>query len=152
MGLFDAMTVTATGLTAERLRMDTIAANLANADSTRRADGQPGPYLRREVVLQEAGVTPVGAHPSFSTFGDFAASTTPGGVQVVGIVEDPNGTGLKYDPSSPDADAKGYVRTPNVNPVTEMTDLITATRAYEANTTSMNAIKTEFSRAIDVLR
>jgi flagellar basal-body rod protein FlgC len=152
MGLFDAMNVAATGLTAERLRMDTIAANLANANSTRRADGQPGPYLRREVVLRESSPTAVGPGPSFSTFGDFAASTTSGGVAVAGIVEQQDGTGLIHDPSSPDADANGNVRTPNVNTVVEMTDLITATRAYEANTTSMNAIKAEFTRALDVLR
>jgi flagellar basal-body rod protein FlgC len=153
MGLFDAMDVTATGLVAERLRMDTIAANLANANSTRRADGTPGPYRRREVLLSEAGQTAGGLHPSFSTFGDFMASGAPGGVQVVGIVEDTTTPlGLKYDPSSPDADAKGYVRMPNVNPVMEMTDLITATRAYEANATGMNAIKQEFTRALDVLR
>ena len=153
MGLFDAMTISASGLTAERLRMDTISANLANANSTVRADGKPGPYLRRSVVLGQQGQTAGGVHPSFSTFGDFASSASPGGVQVMGIVEDTTTPpGLKYDPSSPDADARGYVRTPNVNSVTEMTDLITATRAYEANTTSLNAIKQEFSRAIDVLR
>ena len=73
MGLFDAMNVAATGLTGERLRMDTIAANLANANSTRRADGQPGPYLRRQVVLQEQSPSAVGPAPSFSTFGDFAS-------------------------------------------------------------------------------
>ena len=152
MGLFDAMNVAATGLTGERMRMDTIAANLANANSTRRADGQPGPYLRRQVVLQEQSPTAVGPAPSFSTFGDFASSVTPGGVKIAGIVEQTDGTGLIHDPSHPDADADGNVRTPNVNTVVEMTDLITATRAYEANTTSMNAIKAEFTRALDGLR
>ncbi len=152
MGLFDAMNVAASGLTAERLRMDTIAANLANANSTRRADGQPGPYLRRQVVLQEQSPTGIGQSPSFSTFGDFAASMTPGGVAVAAITEQTDGTGLIHDPSHPDADAQGNVRTPNVNAVIEMTDLITATRAYEANTTALNAIKQEFMRALDVLR
>ena len=152
MGLFDSMTVAATGLTAERLRMDTIAANLANANSTRRADGTPGPYLRRTVVLGEQGPSAAGIRPSFSTFGDFSSSASAGGVQIVGIAEIAEGTGLIHDPSHPDADANGNVRTPNVNPVTEMTDLITATRAYEANTTAMNAIKGEFGRALDVLR
>jgi flagellar basal-body rod protein FlgC len=153
MGLFDAMTVAATGLTAERLRMDTISANLANANSTRRGDGKPGPYLRREVVLS-SGAPGGAAGPSaaFATFGDFSGASEPAGVQISGIVEETQGTGLIHDPSHPDADAQGNVRTPNVNPVTEMTDLITATRAYEANTTSINAIKGEFTRALDVLR
>ena len=152
MGLFDSMNVAASGLTAERLRMDTISANLANANSVVRADGLPGPYLRRAVVLGEQGVSAAGPTPSFSTFGDFSSTSTPGGVRVLSIEEITTGTGLIHDPSNPAADKDGNVRTPNVNTVTEMTDLITATRAYEANTTSMNAIKQEFSRAIDVLR
>jgi flagellar basal-body rod protein FlgC len=154
MGLFDAMNATATGLVAEQVRMDTVAANLANADSTRQPNGAPGPYVRRVVELSSSGQVTGGVTPSFATFGDFMANAgTPGGVQVVGIVNDTSTPfGLKYDPSSPDANAKGYVRTPNVNPVTEMTDLITATRSYEANATAMGDIKQEFSSAINVLR
>jgi len=152
MGLFDSMDVAASGLVAERLRMDVIAGNLANANSTRRADGQPGPYLRREVVLQEQGAIGGGAGPTFASFGQFTGAIG-GGVIVNGIVEDTT-TPVKvvHDPSSPDADAKGNVRMPNVNPVVEMTDLITATRSYEASTTSLNAIKAELQRAVDVLR
>ena len=152
MGLFDTMNVAASGLTAERLRMDTISANLANANSVVRADGKPGPYLRRAVVLGEQGTSPAGPLPSFSSFGDFAGTGSAGGVQVTSIEEITTGTGLIHDPTNPAADKDGNVRTPNVNPVIEMTDLITATRSYEASTTSLNAIKAEIQRAVDVLR
>jgi flagellar basal-body rod protein FlgC len=152
MGMFDAFAISGSGMTAERLRMDVIAGNLANANSTRRADGQPGPYLRREVVLQQQGQLAGGIGPTFASFGEFSGATG-GGVVATGVVEDSTTpTKLVHDPSNPDADAQGNVRMPNVNPVTEMTDLITATRSYEASTTAMSAIKTEFQRAIDVLR
>lgn len=151
MGLFDAITIAASGLTAERTRMDVIAGNIANANTTRNADGT-GPYMRREVILQEAGVTAQGRGPSFASFGQFDASTNPGGVQVVQVADDPSGPREVYDPSHPDADARGIVQMPNVEPVKEMVDLITATRAYEAGSTVINNIKAEFTRALDVLR
>ena len=151
MGLFDAMDVSASGLTAERLRMDTIAANLANANTTRGADGVA--YRRREVVTQAIGSGPAGAGRSFASFGAAAGALgAPGGVEVVEISEDPTPGRTVYDPGHPDADGRGYVQMPNVNPVTEMVDLITATRSYEASTTALNAIKQEFTRALDVLR
>jgi len=151
MGLFDAMNVAATGLTGERLRMDTIAANRANATSPRRADGKPGPYLPSVSWAQRFSATALGPSPSFSTFGDFAASTTSGGVAIAGIVEQTDGTGLIHDPSSPDADAQGYVAMPNVNPVTEMVDLITASRAYEANLTAAEVAKAMDQSALRIL-
>ena len=151
MSIFGAMDVSASGLVAERLRMDTIAANLANANTTRGVDG--GPYRRREVVLREAGGGAGVSGPAFATFGTFDGNgATAGGVQVAGIQDDPSPPREVYDPSHPDADARGIVRMPNINPVTEMVDLITATRSYEANTTALNAMKQEFSRALDVLR
>jgi flagellar basal-body rod protein FlgC len=153
MGLFDAMDVSASGLTAERLRMDTIAANLANANTTRGADGVA--YRRREVVTSEVagGGAATGAGRSFASFGAAAGALgAPGGVEVVEISEDPTPGRTVYDPGHPDADGRGYVQMPNVNPVTEMVDLITATRSYEASTTALNAIKQEFTRALDVLR
>ena len=151
MSIFGAMDVSASGLRAERLRMDTIAANLANANTTRTEDG--GPYRRREVVLREAGGAAGVKGPAFSTFGNFDGNGgSRGGVQVAGIQEDPSPPREVYDPSHPDADARGIVRMPNVNPVTEMVDLISATRSYEASTTALNAMKTEFTRALDVLR
>jgi flagellar basal-body rod protein FlgC len=152
MSIFGAMDVSASGLMAERLRMDTIAANLANANTTRTANG--GPYRRREVVLREAGGGAGVSGPAFATFGDFDGNgrAASGGVRVAGIQDDPSPPREVYDPSHPDADARGIVRMPNINPVTEMVDLISATRSYEANTTALNAMKQEFSRALDVLR
>jgi len=135
MGLFDALNVSASGMSAERLRMDVIAANLANADTTRGADGQP--YRRQEVILQEKS-------PSFGE--------VLGGVMVAGIVDDPTPPRRVYDPGHPDADKNGYVTMPNVNPVTEMVDLITSSRGYEANVTAMNAAKQMFTKTFDVLR
>jgi flagellar basal-body rod protein FlgC len=135
MGMFDAFAISGSGMTAERLRMDVIAGNLANADSTQGANGQP--YRRRLVALQTAS-------PSF---GQVLA-----GVKVAGIVEDQSPLRRVYDPSHPDADAQGYVTLPNVNPVTEMVDLITSSRGYEANVTAMNAAKQMFSKTFDILR
>jgi flagellar basal-body rod protein FlgC len=135
MGLFDALNVSASGMSAERLRMDVIASNLANANTTRGADGQP--YRRQEVILQEKS-------PSFGE--------VLGGVMVAGIVDDPTPPRRVYDPGHPDADKNGYVTMPNVNPVTEMVDLITSSRGYEANVTAMNAAKQMFTKTFDVLR
>ena len=146
MSFFDAIDLAASGLTAERVRMDVTSENLANAQTTQGANGQP--YRRQEVVLQQVG----------NTFGTQLAGalgqsgTTPGGVQVAGIVSDPTPDQLVYDPGHPGANAQGYVRMPNVNPVTEMTDLIDASRAYEANVTAMQSAKQMFSRTLDLLR
>jgi len=128
--LFGAIDISASALTAERLRLDVIAENLANAGTTRTAEG--GPY-RRKVVL-------------------FAPRGGVGGVRVVGIARDPSPFRLRYDPGHPDADAAGYVRLPNVDVVKEMVDLITATRAYEANVTAIGAAKAMFQRALDIGR
>ena len=143
MGLFDALDTSGSALSAERVRMDVTAENLANAQSTRTANGQ-GPYRRKEVVLQEAGVG-VGA-----SFAD--SLRVARGVKVAGIVEDPSPSRKVYDPGHPDADAKGYVSMPNVNTVTEMTDLIGASRAYEANVTAMQTTKSMFARTLDILK
>jgi flagellar basal-body rod protein FlgC len=135
VGMFDALGISATGMTAERLRMDVIASNLANANSTTGADGQP--YRRRMVLLSEAS-------PSFGQ--------VLGGVQVDGIAQDPSPPKRVYDPTNPQADAQGYVSMPNVNPVTEMVDLITASRGYEANVTAMNAAKQMFTSTLNILK
>jgi flagellar basal-body rod protein FlgC len=123
--------------------MDVTAENLANAQSTRTANGQ-GPYRRKEVVLQEAGS---GTQASFAESLQAAR-----GVRVAGIVEDPTPPRRVYDPGHPDADAQGYVTMPNVNTVTEMTDLIGASRAYEANVTAMQTTKAMFARTLDLLK
>ena len=147
MGLFDALGISGSGLTAQRLRMDVTAENLANAQSTKDANGQP--YRRKEVVLQESASSGFGAALRSAQAGSSPAGA---GVQVAGIVADPNPGRRVYDPSHPDADRQGYVTMPNVNPVTEMTDLIDASRAYEANVTAMQSAKQMFSKTLDLLR
>jgi len=144
MSLFDAIGTAASGLSAERLRMDVVAENLANAQTTRGADGQP--YRRKVVVLQEAGST-------FGTTLDGAMKGSgSGGVKVTQIAQDATPDRLVYDPGHPDADARGYVSMPNVQPVTEMVDLITASRGYEANVTVMQTAKQMFTKTLEILR
>ncbi|HZV72936.1 MAG TPA: flagellar basal body rod protein FlgC [Conexibacter sp.] len=151
MGLFDAIDVAGSGLAAERLRMDVTAGNLANAQTTKGANGQP--YRRREVVLQEAQADGQSFGSMLSTAVTGASVGSPvNGVQVSGIVEDPSPPRRVYDPGHPDADAQGYVSLPNVNPVTEMVDLIGASRSYEANVTSMQTAKQLFSKTLELLR
>jgi flagellar basal-body rod protein FlgC len=145
MSLFDAINTAATGLSAERLRMDVTAENLANAQTTKGADGQP--YRRKVVALEEAG----GGFGA--TLGSaMARKGDTAGVRVAGIVQDATPNRLVYDPGHPDADARGYVSMPNVQPVTEMVDLISASRGYEANVTVMQTAKQMFSKTLDLLR
>jgi flagellar basal-body rod protein FlgC len=146
MGLFDAIDASASGLTAERARMDVASENLANAQTTRGADGTP--YKRKTVVLQEADTTQNGFAAVLGT----AMARRVNGVQVAGIVQDTAPGRKVYDPGHPDADKNGYVTLPNVNSVTEMVDLISAQRSYEANVTAMQTAKTMFNRTLDILR
>ena len=148
MGLFDSLEISATALTAERLRMDVTAENLANAQTTRGANG--GPYHRKEVVLQQAA-----AGQNFGSQLQVAmrgATDRPGGVQVAAISEDATPNRMIYDPGHPDANAQGYVAMPNVDSVTEMVDLISSSRSYEANVTAMQASKQMFSKTLDLLK
>jgi len=138
MGLFDSFRISGSGLTAERVRMDTIANNLANANTTRTEEG--GPYRRQMVIF--SAVEPE-RRQRFKI---------GGGVRVAGIVEDPSAPRLVYDPQHPDADSEGYVQLPNINVITEMVDLISATRAYEANITAINAAKSMAMKALDIGR
>jgi flagellar basal-body rod protein FlgC len=146
MALFDALNISASGLTAQRLRMDVTSANHATAQSTRTPEG--GPYRRQDVVLQES-----------SGDGSFAGALTgalggggePAGVEVAAIVPDSTPLRRVYEPGSPDADAQGYVEMPNVNPVEEMTDLIDASRSYQANVTAMQTTKQVFAKTIELL-
>ena len=137
MGMFDALEISGTGLTAQRLRMDVTAENLANAQSTN--------YKRKDVLLQQAQ----GGGASFGETLDAAASR---GVEVAGVVQDSSPGKRVYDPGNPAADAKGYVTMPNVDSVTEMVDLIGSSRAYEANVTAMQTDKTMFTRTLDILK
>jgi flagellar basal-body rod protein FlgC len=145
MSLFGGLEISASALTAERLRMDVVAENLANAQTTRGADGQP--YRRKEVILQERPGT-FGASLSAA----MNKGANGGGVQVAAVVEDQTPLKQVYDPGHPDADADGYVAMPNVDTVTEMVDLIGAQRAYEANVTAMQAAKQMFGRTLELLR
>jgi flagellar basal-body rod protein FlgC len=147
VSLFGGLEISASALTAQRLRMDVTAENLANAQTTKGADGQP--YRRKEVVLQQMQQGGFGAQLS-AAMG--AGDASAGGVQVAGIVEDQTAGKMVYDPSNPDANAQGYVQMPNVDTVTEMTDLIDSSRAYEANVTAMQASKQMFSKTLDLLR
>ena len=147
MGLFGSLDISVSALSAERLRMDVTAENLANAQSTRTAGG--GPYRRKEVVTEATGDNGfAGALASARASG----GGPQGGVRVSGIVEDQTPNRLVYDPSHPDANAQGYVSMPNVNPVTEMVDLISASRSYEANVTAMQTSKQMFTKTLDLLR
>jgi flagellar basal-body rod protein FlgC len=152
MGLFDAIAASGSGLTAERMRMDVTSENLANAETTKAANGQP--YRRKEVVLQEAGAPSTDFASVLSSIqgGGGSGAGVTNGVKVAGIVEDQSALKRIYDPGHPDADKDGYVTMPNVNTVTEMTDLISSSRAYEANVTAMQTAKTMFSKTLDLLR
>lgn len=137
MGIFNSFNVSASGLTAQRYRMDVISENVANANTTRTEDGSP--YVRKVVTFEEKN----GYHESFSTiFGRANDRYRAHGVKVAGTFEDTKTEGnMVYDPSHPDADENGYVTYPNVNIITEMTNLIDASRSYEANATALEASK-----------
>jgi flagellar basal-body rod protein FlgC len=139
MDVAAALAISSSALQAQRLRMDVIAANLANAQSTRTPEG--GPYKRRDVVLE--------AMPG-GRFEDVLGADAGGAVRVSRIVEDEKPPRVVFDPGHPDADAKGYVAYPNVNPITEMVDLMAATRAYEANIAAVNATKRVLEAALAI--
>lgn len=146
--LFNGLNISASGLTAQSLRMDTISQNLANVNTTRDENGDV--YRRKTVVFEEKG------HDSFSTAlarsrQQRATQINGNGVKVTAIVED-HVTAMNkvYDPSHPDADEDGYVTYPNVNTVTEMTNLIDASRSYEANVTAFNATKNMLLKGLEL--
>lgn len=140
MSLASSFRIGASALTAERLRMDVISSNIANIDTTRSPDG--GPYKRREVVLSAAPAGN-GFFPLFNRAAD------PTGVRVVGVVAN-GGVRLVNDPGNPDADKNGNVAYPDIDLVKEMTDMMSAVRAYEASTTALNALKGMAMKALDL--
>jgi flagellar basal-body rod protein FlgC len=150
----DAISIAASGLTAENVRMDVTSENLANANTTQGPGGQP--YRRQEVVLQQVGG--FGAELSGAMGGPQApglavgSPAAPGGVQVGGIVSDPTPDQQVYDPGNPAANAQGYVSMPNVNPVTEMVDLIDESRSYQTDVTAMNTAKSMYQKTLDLLK
>ena len=144
MGLFQSFDIRASGMSAERFRIDTIAQNVANVNTTRTEDGTP--YRRKVVTFAERDLTP------FSRYYESARGRVVGnGVKITSVREDlTTDFMMQYDPAHPDADENGYVAYPNVNTVTEMTNLIDATRAYEANTTAFNASKSMVQAALKI--
>lgn len=150
MTIFNGMNITASALTSQRLRMDVISSNLANADSTRatQVNGEWQPYRRKMVQLQSV-------ENPFRTYLDremngSQKSLAGNGVRVSRIVDDPTPFKVVYDPSHPDADGEGYVQLPNVDPLKEMIDLMSATRSYEANVTAFNATKSMLMKALEI--
>lgn len=147
MGMFTAFDISASGLTAQRYRMDVIAENVANANTTRKEDGSI--YKRKVVTFEEKGIR---NSDSFSHVLNSVSKNYAGkGVRVGGVFED-NITEMNmvYDPANPDADENGYVTYPNVNIITEMTNLIDASRSYEANATAFNASKSMAQKGLDL--
>ena len=136
MGLFTAFDINASGLTAQRYRMDIISENVANANTTRTKDGTP--YVRKVVTFEEKGKQTPFSNVLTSEIDNFCGK----GVKVSGVYEDKvTEMNMVYDPANPDADENGYVMYPNVNIITEMTNLIDASRSFEANATAFNASK-----------
>ncbi len=148
MGFMDTLAISASGMTAERLRMDVVANNLANVNTTRTPGG--GPFRREQVSLAPAtasfGETLAGLS------GDDGDGAARGGVQVSGIVPDMRPFKRVYQPGHPDADKQGYVNLPNVDTVTEMVDMMGATRAYEANVAAVGAVKGMAMKAMEIGR
>lgn len=142
MPLSSAITASATALDAQRARIEVAVSNIANAESTRGPDGQP--YRRRDVVLQ--------AQPVDDPFGEMLGKASAVGVTVNEIVEDQTPFRRRYEPSHPDADAEGFVATPNVDVPEEMVDMLGAARAYQANLTAINLIRDTIQRALELGR
>lgn len=147
MGYFSSLDIGASALTAQRLRMDTISQNIANANTTRTENGTP--YRRRIVMFEERSPSAPFSHYLTESSKEKLVGN---GVRVSRIVEDPTPLKKVYDPGNPDADKDGYVEMPNVDIVTEMVNMISATRAYEANVTSINASKSMAMKALDIGR
>ena len=148
MPFLSSLNISASGMTAQRLRLDVAAENISNMETTRTADGEA--YRRKMVVFQEEENTFRGAlrraeQQSLTHRGDKS-----GGVVVTQIVEDPTALEMVYDPSHPDADENGYVAMPNIDIVKETTDAMAATQSYTANITAFNAIKLMAQKALEI--
>ncbi len=145
MSLFQSMSVSASGMSAQRFRTELLAQNIANSETTRTEEG--GPYRHQDAVFQSASVT----HPFSSAFqSSFDAPNT--GVAVSEVQLDDREPIRRYLPGHPDADDKGYVSFPNFSPIEEMVDLTNASRSFGANVTAMNAVKDMISKSIDLVR
>lgn len=165
MNLFGVMEVSGSALKAERIRAEVVAANMANAETTRTADGTP--YRRQHVVFSSAAGAPAsfqsqmmlaGANPAGFGGGIGVGGAgglgqpDAGGVEVTAVVADKGPSLRRYDPQHPDADGDGYVAYPDINPLTEMVDLMGATRAYGLNSTAVQATKSMIASSLDILK
>lgn len=144
MGFYDSVRISSTGLTAERTRMDIISKNIANINTTRTASG--GPYRRQIAIFREQDA------PTFEQALNSAKglSSSGSGVEVAAIVDDKSEFKREYNPSHPDADEEGYVLLPNIDSITEMINLISANRAYDANVTVINGTKAMAMKALEI--
>lgn len=145
MDFFTSMDVSSSGMAAERTRMNLISSNIANANSTRTQEG--GPYRRKDPVFSAVPAT-----GSFNSVMDRDRAAGLKKVEVTQIREDQSSPRMQYDPTHPDADGQGYVALPNVNVIEEMVDMISATRAYEANVTAAQAAKSMAMKTLELLR
>jgi len=144
MNLFGMLQVSGSALTAERQRAEVVASNMANAETTRTPEG--GPYRRKLVVFRSEVAS---RFPRMLTAG---LRQAPAGVRVEQVVADPSPPEMRFDPSHPDADAKGFVAYPNINPVNEMVDMMSAVRAYELNSQAVQATKQMISESLELLK
>jgi flagellar basal-body rod protein FlgC len=143
MAFMNSLNIGGSALSAQKLRMNIISQNIANANATRTESG--GPYTRKQVILAE------NVDESFGTALNRANETIElSGVAVAGVVKDENPLKAVYNPSHPDADQNGYVMMPNVDTTKEMVEMISATRSYEANVTAFNALKLIASKALEI--
>ena len=145
MNLFGLLTVSGSALSAERIRAEVTAVNMANAETTRTLDG--GPYRRQQVVFESLSPN---SHSFQNEYQN--SSSTPQGVRVAALLSDTSEPSRRYDPQHPDADKLGYVAYPNINPLTEMVDLIGASRAYSLNSSAVQATKGMIIASLDILK
>jgi flagellar basal-body rod protein FlgC len=152
MNLFGVMEVSGSALEAERIRAEVVAANMANAETTRTPEG--GPYRRQHVVFtSEAAPTSFASQfLGQASPGSAQSGTQIGGVRVTAVVADQGEPLRRFDPGHPDADKDGYVAYPDINPLTEMVDLMGATRAYGLNSSAVQAEKGMVSASLDILK
>ena len=142
MNFLDSLSISATGLNAQRIRMNLISSNMANVNTTRTDSGEP--YIRKDVVFKAVQTKP------FEEILQEKVSTPSGGVQIAEIIEDKNPFMQKYDPQHPDADENGYVYLPNINIVEEMVNMISASRSFEANATAVKTTKEMARTALEI--
>jgi flagellar basal-body rod protein FlgC len=145
MSLFSTLSISASGMAAQRTRAELLAENIANAETTRTSEG--GPYRRKDVVFSSQSVS-----SPFASMLDSAMDPGPAGVAVSDVIVDQSDPEQHYLPGHPDADANGYVAFPKVNPAEEMVNMMSASRSYQANVASMSAVKDMIQRSIDLLR